>query len=92
MFSYSERIIIWKQYSLNNFIAEQKIQDIVQFRTIAYDDRQFHPYQTHTITARLPGDRMCSTKLGIIDDECKFLIIFMYAHYKKFIGLCTWYK
>ena len=30
--------------------------------------------RTRVITARLPGGRECSTRLNIIDDDCKFLI------------------
>ena len=66
--------MICKQHSLNTFTAKQKIQDVVRFRTMAKNDRLLHPYQPHTITAILPGGRMCSTKLGIIDDDSKFLI------------------
>ena len=41
---------------------------------MAHDDTMLRPYQQHTITARLPGGHMCSTKLEIIDDDSKFLI------------------
>ena len=48
---------------------------------------------THTITARLPGGRECSTELRIIDDDCKFLIyactlqvITLLA--RLYVGLC----
>ena len=58
----------------NNFTAEQKIKDVVQFRTMANNDRQLQRYQTHTITARLSDNHTCSTKLGIMDDDCKLLI------------------
>lgn len=66
--------MICKQHSLNNFTAKRKIQQVVHFKTMAKNDRLLHPYQQHTITARLPDGHMCSTKLGIIDDDCKFLI------------------
>ena len=66
--------MICKQHSLNNFTAKQKIQNVVHFKTGAQNDILLHPYQQHTITTRLPGGHMCSTKLGILDDDSKFLI------------------
>ena len=66
--------MICKQHSLNIFTAKQNIQEVVHFKTMAHDDTMLRPYQQHTITARLPGGHMCSTKLEIIDDDSKFLI------------------
>ena len=66
--------MICKQHSLNNFTAKREIQEVVHFKTMAKIDRLLHPYQQHTITAILPGGHKCSTRLGIIDDDSKFLI------------------